>query len=483
MDLRRTAPRTAPALAVLLVLGLATGCSGGAVDGSPGAAGLRDRYFPKAGNGGYQVDHYGIRLDYTPDTGRLTGTAEITATAEQALSSFHLDFDGMDVDEVEVDGKGARFNRAGQELTVRPSGELVKGRTFRTVVRYSGVPRTVEDPDGSEEGWIETADGAVAVGEPVGSMAWFPGNHHPSDKALYDVEITVPKGYEAVSNGVLKARTERAGRSVFQWHAAEPMASYLATVAIGRYDVRTSPGAAGTGGSAGAAPSAVPVYTAVEPGLVKKSAPALARIPDVVAWGSRRFGPYPFSSVGAIVVPDGTLGYALETQTRPVFSGAPDADLMVHEMAHQWFGNSVSPKSWRDMWLNEGFATYAEWLWAEDRGGLTAEERFDAFYDEDTDVDPEADGSYWDFPPADPPGPEHISDDPVYYRGAMVLHKVRQKVGDKAFFALLRGWAAARRHGNASTADFTAYADRTTGEDLSAIWRVWLEGDGKPDHR
>jgi aminopeptidase N len=156
---------------------------------------------------------------------------------------------------------------------------------------------------------------------------------------------------------------------------------------------------------------------------------------------------------------------------------------MVHELAHQWYGNSVSPKSWRDMWLNEGFATYAEWLWAEDHGGLSAQERFDAFYDEDTDVDPEADGEYWDFPPADPSGPEHISDDPVYYRGAMVLHKIRQKVGDRAFFALLRGWAAARRHGNASTADFTAYAERTTGRDLSEIWRTWLNGDGKPEHR
>ncbi|MEV7414598.1 M1 family metallopeptidase [Streptomyces sp. NPDC089919] len=450
------------------------GCTGGGVQGMPGAAGLRDPYFPKAGNGGYDAVHYGLTLDYAPGSGKLTGTAEITATAQQALSSFHLDLDGMDVDSVDVDGKGARFSRSGQELVVRPADDLAKGRTFRTVVHYSGVPKTVEDPDGSEEGWIETDDGALAVGEPVGSMAWFPGNHHPADKAAYDVAITVPRGYEAVSNGVLKSRTENGGHTSFRWHSAEPMASYLATLAIGRYTVRTTTADNKAG---------VPVYTAVTPGLAKKAGPVLDRIPEVVAWGAGRFGPYPFAATGAIVERDGALGYALETQTRPLFAGAPDVDLLVHELAHQWFGDSVTPRTWKDMWLNEGFATYAEWLWEEDHGGLTAQERFDAFYDEDTEADPEADGDYWAFPPADPPGPEHISDDPVYYRGAMVLHKIRQAAGDKAFFAMVRGWTADHRHANASTEEFTAYAERATGRDLSEVWDVWLRGDGKPDER
>ncbi|MFJ7159250.1 M1 family metallopeptidase [Streptomyces sp. NPDC101118] len=463
MDLRRAAPATAALLA------LTAACTGGTVEGTPGASGLRDPYFPKAGNGGYDVTHYGLKLDYAPGTGELSGTAEITATAGQDLSAFNLDLEGMEVESVRVDGEGARFNRVGQELTVRPSDELRKGRTFRTVVRYSGTPQPIEDPDGSEEGWIETDDGAVAVGEPQGSMAWFPGNHHPADKAAYDVEIAVPKGYEAVSNGVLKSRTERDGSTVFRWHSPEPMAGYLATLAVGKYTVTASRTASG-----------LPVLTAVRPEEATDSAAALKRIPEVVDWGTRRFGPYPFSATGAIVEDDGTLGYALETQSRPIFSGAPDTELLVHEMAHQWFGNSVSPRSWRDMWLNEGFATYAEWLWAEDHGGPSAEKRFRTFYDEDTDADPEADGSYWAFPPAEPPGAEHISDSPVYYRGAMVLHRIRQEVGDEAFSALVRGWAAAHRHGNADTKEFTAYAEEETGKDLSGIWETWLYGDGKP---
>ncbi|MGW0364325.1 M1 family metallopeptidase [Streptomyces sp. NPDC002990] len=470
MEHRAFSRLTAAAVAALLAV--TTACTGGPVQGRPGASGLRDPYFPKAGNGGYQVDHYELDLAYDPADGKLNGTAVITARAEQALSSFNLDLTGLRVEGVTVQGAGARYNRSGNELTVRPAEDLKQGEVFRTEVDYGGTPRTVTDADGSEEGWITTEDGAVGVGEPVGSMAWFPGNHHPSDKAVYDITLTVPAGYEAVSNGELRSRTEvDGGRTQFAWHSPEPMASYLATAAVGEYRVTKEriPG------------SGLALYNAVAPGEAAASEAALARLPEMVEWGSGRFGPYPFSTAGAIVLPAGTLLYALETQTRPVFSGAPDEQLVLHELAHQWFGDSVSPKSWKDMWLNEGFATYAEWLWAEDHGGSTAQERFDAFLEGDTDVDANA-GSDWDaFPPAAPPGPEHISGSPVYFRGAMVLHRIRQEVGDEKFSALLRGWAADHRHGNAATADFTAYAERSTGQDLKKVWDGWLYGQGRPE--
>ncbi|MFF4320485.1 M1 family metallopeptidase [Streptomyces sp. NPDC001568] len=464
---RLAAPTVA---AVLSVAALATGCTGSTVQGRPGASGVRDPYFPRAGNGGYQVEHYDLDLAYDPADGRLHGTAVITARAEQGLSSFNLDFSGLKVEGVDVQGAGARYNRSGTELTVRPAKDLKKGEVFRTEIDYSGRPKPVVDPDGSEEGWIATADGAVGVGEPVGSMGWFPGNHHPGDKATYDITLTVPKGYEAVSNGALRSRTDVAdGRTEFVWHSAEPMASYLATAAIGKFDVTT-----------GRTASGIPVYNAVTPAEAAKSAPALERLPEIVEWGSAKFGPYPFDTVGTIVLPGGTLGYALETQTKPVYPGAPDENLILHELAHQWFGNSVSPKSWKDMWLNEGFATYAEWLWAEEHGGPTAQRRFEAIVDGDTTVDQAADSEWDAFPPAAPPGPEHISGDPVYVRGAMVLHRIRQEVGDEKFFALLRGWAGDHRHGNASTADFTAYAQRHTGHDLKKVWDVWLYGEDRP---
>ncbi|MDF3142658.1 MULTISPECIES: M1 family metallopeptidase [unclassified Streptomyces] len=453
------------ALTVTSALLVLTACSSG-VQGTPGGSGVRDPYFAKAGNGGYDVTHYALDLAYDPDDRHLTGTAEITARATQDLSAFDLDLKGMDVERVGVEGRSARWSRNGQELVVRPHDELDKGETFRLTVRYSGHPETVTDPDGSEEGWLPTADGALALGEPTGSMAWFPGNHHPSDKAPYDIDVTVPEGLEAVSNGELVNRTTSDGETTFRWHTSEPMASYVATLAIGDYRISRS-----------TTDSGLPVYVAVDEEEAGDTDGVLAELPEIMDWAEDNFGPYPFSSTGAIVAGADTADYALETQNRPVFPGAPGTELLVHELAHQWFGNSVTPKSWRDMWLNESFATYAEWLWEEGDGGDSAQETFDALYDHGED-DYE---DLWDFPPAKPTSAAHISDNPVYQRGAMVLHKIRQTVGDDTFYDIVQGWAAEHRHGSADTDDFTAYVEKTApDEDFDGIWEDWLYGDGKP---
>ncbi len=463
--MRTPRPLSRGAAALLAVVLAACGPGSGAEGAGDDGAG--DPYFPKAGNGGYDVTHYDLALAYDPADRRLTGTATVDARATEDLTALNLDLQGLDVHAVSVDGAGARFGREGQELTVRPRRALDRDARFQVVVRYSGRPETVTDPDGSEEGWLRTADGALALGQPVGSMSWFPGNHHPSDKASYDLTVTVPQGLRAVSNGELRSeRTER-GRTTFVWRTAEPMASYLATLAIGDFGISRS-----------TARDGLPVYTAVDPAEKEGSRAVLARIPEVLRWAERRFGPYPFSSTGAIVDRAADIGYALETQSRPVFPGAPDMSLLVHELAHQWYGDSVSPESWRDMWLNEGFATYAEWLWEEDHGGETAQETFDALYDhgEKTYED------LWSFPPAKPVDAAHISKAPVYRRGAMVLHKIRRTVGDEAFGDILRGWAADRRHGNADTADFTEYVEeQAPGKDFDGIWEDWLYGEGKPE--
>ncbi|MFB7503891.1 M1 family metallopeptidase [Streptomyces broussonetiae] len=459
--------RLVPAAVVMLTFSLVltgTVCDGG-VRGTAGGSGVGDPYFPEAGNGGYDVAHYGLTLDYTPATRHLTGTAVITATATQDLSAFDLDLAGLHVDSVTVEGEDARFSRAGQELTVRPRADLRKDQTFRTTVHYSGAPGTLTDPDGSKEGWLPTADGALGLGEPVGSMAWFPGNDHPSDKAAYDITVTVPKGLQAVSNGELTGQSTRGGRTSYRWHTAEPMASYLATVAIGHFDIARTTG-----------PHGLPILTAVDAGEAGDSADVLAQLPGIIKWEEDTFGPFPFSCAGVVVAGTGAAGYALETQNRPTFPGAPDTGTVVHELAHQWYGDSVTPKSWQDMWLNEGFATYAQWLWTEDHGGPTAQQTFMDTYNGDDD-------SIWAYPPAKPSGAAHISDSPVYQRGAMVLHKIRQAIGDKAFFALLRAWPATHRFAYADTADFTAWVQKQCpGKDFTGIWKTWLYGNGKPAH-
>ncbi|MFI9625025.1 M1 family metallopeptidase [Streptomyces sp. NPDC052042] len=460
--------RTARAAALaLLVLAAFSGCTWGVggVEGTPGASGLRDPYFPGLGNGGYDVTHYDLALDVGPDAHRLRGTATITARATQDLSAFNLDLAGLTVRSATVEGRPAAVNRAGHELTLRPDARIAhrlrKDRTFRTVVHYSGSPETLTDPDRSKEGWLTTAGGVVALGEPAGAMAWFPGNNHPSDKATYDITVTVPKGLTAVSNGELASRTTAGTTSTYHWHVAEPMAGYLVVLAVGRFETKTS-----------TTPDGITVFTAVDTTLADRSAAVLARVPEVVAWEAERFGPYPFSATGAIIGRKGDAGYALETQNRPYFPGLPTTGLLVHEMAHQWFGNSVTPASWRDMWLNEGPATYAQWLWEDDQEGEPIEDRFDAAFENDDN---------WVFAPADPPTAADISRAPVYGRGAMIVHKIRQAVGDdERFFALVKGWTKAHRHGNASTADFTSYVEKTTGKDLTALWKTWLYGESRP---
>ncbi|MEU6127209.1 M1 family metallopeptidase [Streptomyces sp. NPDC047123] len=454
------------ALLLALLLTATAACTSSSPRGSAGATGVEDHLFPSLGNGGYDVSHYTLTLDYTPEGNRLKGTAVVTARATQDLSRLSLDFAGLHVRHADIDGSAARVGRKKNKLTLTPAETVARGETFRATVRYDGVPEVFTAADGGEEGWIETDDGVAALGEPTGSMTWFPGNHHPSDKATYDIDVTVPSDYTAVSNGTLRETRKRGRRTTFRWHNAEPMASYVATVVTGVFDVTT-----------GRTDGGLPVYTAVDPDEADGPVDVAELVPEVVDWAGKRFGRYPFSSAGAVVdhLPD--LGYALETQTKPYFEEAPDTRLVVHELAHQWFGNSVTPRAWQDMWLNEGFATYAEWLWDEEHGHRSAQRTFEAFYD---GTHPESEG-IWDFPPADPPDATRVSDSPVYGRGAMTLHRLRRTVGDRTFFAIVRAWTSEHRHGNADTEQFIALCEKTSKKDLSDLFQAWLFSPDKPD--
>ncbi|MFF1374985.1 M1 family metallopeptidase [Streptomyces sp. NPDC058308] len=462
--------RCALLLALLLTATAAcTSSSSGPEDhdrASAGATGVDDHLFPALGNGGYDVAHYALTLDYVPDDNDLTGTAVITARATQNLSRFSLDLADLHVRHADIDGSGARFSRKKNKLTLTPARPIGKGKTFHATVRYDGTPRMITAVDGGNEGWIETDDGVAALGEPTGSMTWFPGNHHPSDKATYDIDITVPSDYTAVSNGKLREKRQHGKRTTFRWRNPEPMASYVASVVTGVFDVST-----------GTTDDGLPLYTAVDPDEADGPVDVHELVPEVIDWAEGRFGPYPFSSAGSVVdhLPD--LDYALETQTKPYYEKAPDESLVVHEMAHQWFGNSVTPRAWQDMWLNEGFATYAEWLWDEEHGHRSAQQTFDSFY-EGTHKESE---DIWDFPPADPPAAARVSDSPVYGRGAMTLHMLRKAIGERAFFAVLRAWTSEHRHENADTEQFIALCEKKSSKDLSDLFDTWLFSAEKPE--
>ncbi|MET8584423.1 M1 family metallopeptidase [Streptomyces collinus] len=435
---------------------------------SPGAPGIGDPYYPYYGNGGYDVSHYDLRLRYQPRTDELEGTATIQARITQDLSSFDLDF-LLDVSEVRVNGVKAAFTHSQQhELVVTPKTPLAEGTTATVVVRYSGVPSTKSAYGFTA--WHRTPDGAVAADEPESAWWWFPSNDHPSDKATYDVSVAVPDGTQAISNGTLQSTVSKLGWTRYSWRQNKPQATYLATLALGRFDITT-----------GTSEGGVPVINAYSKDLGDNDGAARAsveRTGEIVDWLSGYFGPYPFASAGGYV-PNTTTGYALETQTRVYYSpkqfaNGSNTSVVVHELAHQWYGDDVSLKRWKDIWINEGFARYAQWLWSEHEGEGTTRELADYVYDSHPAGD-----AFWTVRPGDP-GPDGQFDIAVYDRGALAIQALRDKVGDKAFFAILKGWPRDHAYGNASVTDFRRYAERVSGKKLSALFDTWLFQPVKP---
>ncbi|GAB1326378.1 M1 family metallopeptidase [Streptomyces sennicomposti] len=453
---------------VLAAASLLLAIPASAASPSPGAPGIGDPYYPDYGNGGYDVSHYDLRLRYQPATDELEGTATISARTTRDLSSFDLDF-LLDVSEVRVNGTKAAFTTSGQhELVVTPRTPLAKGTAVTVVVRYSGVPSTKSAYGFTT--WHRTPDGAVAADEPEAAWWWFPSNDHPSDKATYDVSVAVPDGTQAISNGTLQATSSQLGWTRYSWRQNKPQATYLATLALGKFDI-----------TQGVSEGGVPVINAYSKDLGDNDGAARAsveRTGEIVDWLSGYFGPYPFSSAGGYV-PNTTTGYALETQSRVFYSpkqfakGA-NVSLIVHELGHQWYGDDVSVKGWKDIWLNEGFATYAQWLWSEHEGEGTAQQLADYVY-----ASHPADDPFWTVEPGDP-GADNQFDAAVYDRGAAAIQALRDEVGDTAFFRILKGWPTAHAYGNASVADFQKYAEQISGKPLAALFDAWLFQPTKP---
>ncbi|AUG82152.1 peptidase [Kitasatospora sp. MMS16-BH015] len=455
----------AAASAVMLLLAVPAS----AAAPTPGAPGVGDPYYPTYGNGGYDVSHYDLRLKYQPTTDFLEGTATILATTTQALSRFNLDF-ALDVQEVRVNGRPATYAFTGeQELEVTPAAALAKGQPITVVVRYSGTPSKVKRY--GFDAWLRTPDGGVAADEPEMAWWWFPSNDHPLDKATFDVSVLVPDGTQAISNGTLVSSSSKLGWTRFNWRENKPQATYLATLAVGHFDLSTATTTA----------TGIPVINAYSKDLGDNDGAArasLERTGEIVDWLSTYFGPYPFATVGGYV-PNVTTGYALENQTRVFYSpkqfakGA-NTSVVVHELAHQWYGDSVSLEKWSDIWLNEGFATYAQWLWSEHEDEGTAQQLADYVY-----ASHPADDAFWQIEPGDP-GADDPFALPVYDRGALAIQQLRNTVGDQKFFEILKAWPTEHRYGNGTIAQFRALAERISGKQLGPLFQTWLYTKGKP---
>lgn len=446
-----------------------------AASAPPAPLGIGDRLFPYLGNPGYDVASYDLSFTYSGSNSKpLQAVTTIDAWTTRDLDRLNLDFAHGKVESVEVDGEPASFAGAGEDLVVTPEEPLQEGSWTRITVRHTSDPTETGDEDG---GWVRTSDGLAMANQADAAHLVFPCNDHPSDKAMFTIRITAPNGYTAVANG-LPAGVDRVGRSTtWTYRTRHPMATELAQVSIGRSTVLHREG-----------PHALPVRDVVPTKDVKVLEPWLARTPDQIAWMESKVGPYPFETYGLLMA-QATTGFELETQTLSLFERELFTEpaypkwyvesIMVHELSHQWFGDTVSPRTWSDLWLNEGHATWYEALYAEEKAGKPMEARMKAAY---------AASDRWRAaggPPAAPKAPapgQKISlfRPNVYDGAALALYALRQEIGRERFERLERAWVARHRDGTATTADFERLASDISGRDLGGFFKAWLYGEKTP---
>ncbi|GAA3556578.1 M1 family metallopeptidase [Amycolatopsis ultiminotia] len=452
--------------ATLAALSLATGVASAGQDSwgqpTPGSDGAGDSYYPQDGNGGYDVADYQLKVTYAPDSHQLTGLQTISARATQSLSSFDLDLKGLTVDSVKVNGVPAKFARTGDhELVISPATALPKGLPFRTEVAYHGVPAPIDDPLLGENGWqFAKSGGAFAAGEPKSASTWYPVNDTPRDKATFHLAITVPDEWGVIANGRETGSYRTAGGTTHVWAENTPVAPYMTTVAIDKWTFDRQQRKDGT-----------PIVSAFAPGVPDSTKQAEARLPEILDFLESKFGKYPVDAAGGIFLAE-PIGFSLETLSRPIYSGqAGDVSTIVHENAHQWYGDTVAVDQWKDVCLNECFASYATWLWDQAKEGVNLDDQ----YREEV---ASASDRFWSGKLYDMgPGNEFTS---VYSKGPLALHALSKVLGQAAFDRVLKTWPALHRNGNANMQEFQQYAESVSHKDLQGFFDAWIYGAGKP---
>jgi aminopeptidase N len=417
-------------------------------------------YFPGHGDHRYGVLHYDLTLKYRVPANRLDGTARLTVSSAGPLTTLDLDLGQLRVSGVTVDGVPARYSHSQGKLRVTVPRLLPVGARADVEIRYSGSPVPVRSSWGGL-GWEELSDGALVASQPIGAPSWFPCNDRPDDKASYRISVTTASAYHVVANGELVAKRRASGTTTWVYDQIEPMASYLTSVQIGRYQLSD------VGGTRLAHPAR----------LATRVRHDFGRQNRMMALFTDLFGPYPFTGY-TVVVTDDDLDIPVEAQGMSIFGrnhvdGARGFErLIAHELAHQWFGNSLTVACWRDIWLQEGFATYAEWLWSGASGGPSAADHARRWHQRLTQL-PQ------DFVLSDP-GATMLFDDRVYKRGALTLHALHRALGDQVFFPALRAWTAGYRHGNVTTQQFAAHVQRHAAQPVGPLLSAWLHDKQLP---
>ena len=425
-------------------------------------AGIGDELFPDLGNPGIDVTDYVVELTYDPELDTIAGTVTLTLLPLEDRAELTLDAVGLEVDRVLVGGEPAEFAVEPVELRIRPPQPLRASTAVTVEVSYSAAPDAELSAAGVPNGWHHTTRGSYVLNEPDGLRTWMPANDHPSDKATFTFAVTVPAGLTAVANGDLVSTVPSGAATTWTWRQDEPMSTYLVLLLTGDYALVEGEG-----------PDGVELLSAVLRRDRAVMQPFLDTIGEQIEFFQTWFGPYPLGGYG-LAITDSPGGLAMETQGRSLFSrddfragelGYLQELLLAHELAHQWFGNAVSPARWQDIWLNESFATYAQWMWLEEVGYTTVQDEAEAALGLRSLIGGSPTGS---------PEVDELFSFNSYDGGAVVLHALRAEVGDAAFFELLRRWVADNDGAAQTTDDFLALADEVTGQDLGPFFDEWL---------
>ncbi|CUR54837.1 putative membrane alanine aminopeptidase [metagenome] len=425
-----------------------------------------DSYYPDQGDPGIDTLHYGLDLTWDPDQTRLTGVAAITLRATVEADEFELDLlDALEVSAVTVDGQDVDYAQAGDQLVV----EQPVGAEDRLTVRvsYAGTPAPVPAPttrsDFSTTGLTVTDDDEIwTMQEPFGAFTWYPVNDQPSDKALYDFTVRAPRGWVGVANGELTSRRFEGGHTVTQWHLSQPAASYLTTLAVGDF-VQTED----------SSPSGVPISYWTHRGARDDLDP-LRVTPQVMAWTEKRLGPYPFDSLGILVV-DSDSG--METQTMITLgdnSYTLSPPVLQHELTHQWYGDLVTPTDWRDVWMNEGMTMFIQGAYEADQKGISIDRKLAQWAPFERQLRAES----------GPPGAydaEEFGEGNIYYGPALMWNELRHRLGDQAFWSMVRAWPAVHADGNATREEYFDWVEKETGLELTSFFDDWIMGTSTPE--
>lgn len=424
---------------------------------------MGDSFYPLLGNGGYDVLHYDIDLDVEPSENTIDAVTTITAVATEDLDKFNLDFLGLEVSVVSIDGVDAEFSRDGQEMTIQPAGPVSSGAQFTVAVSYSGTPQPVDDPGVpfSAVGWHTSSGVIYTASQPSGAMTWYPNNNHPTDKATFTFQITVPDGVTAAATGLLSDEITSGGRTTTTWQMEDPMATYLAAVYIGdfeRHEQRLDDG--------------LLIRDYVPRGSDPATLGQLAVAPEAIRFFEEILGPYPFDAYGTIVMPF-PLGFALENQTLSIHGlYAIDPYVIAHEVSHQWIGNSTTVDDWSDIWLHEGFAHYLGLMFIAD------------FYNQEIAAIMAEEHRELALLGTSPPGAIEIHElfdtNTVYRRGALTLHALRSLIGDDLFFDIARTHYVQTAGGTTNTELFLGIVKDIAGDDAVSLVKSWLYDSDMP---